>query len=165
MGVSLLLRPESYYPLISLVCRSISQQEDTVSFIEHENKVKENLGKIKQIREILIQSEIYLFNLYNLNMHFCIIEENVNLFLLAIQLGICITIGFIIFVAVVVTTLKIILYDRETYPGVFGITKQELEGMKNINVRLPFYLSSDKNFLSLDNKLDSYRVLTTIFLN
>ena len=80
----------------------------------------------------------FIYLIYKLNLHSCIIEENFNLFLLSIQLGICITIGFIIFVAVVVTTLKIILYDRETYPGVFGITKQELEAMKNINVRLPF---------------------------
>ena len=107
----------------------------------------------------------FIYSIYKLNMHSCIIEENVNLFLPSIQLGICITIGFIIFVAVVVTTLKIIFFDKETYPGVFGITKQELEAMKNINVRLSFLSFIGKNFLSSDDKLDSYRVLTTIFLN
>ena len=61
-----------------------------MSFIEHETKVKENLG-------------------------------------------ICITICFIIFVAVFVTTLKIIFFDKETYPGIFQ-TRQELEAIKNINV-------------------------------
>ena len=81
--------------LISLLCRSISQQEDTVSFIEHENKVKENLGKTHNHRSSLTSTVIcrmqdfhlvrFIYLIYKLNMHSCIIEENVILFLLSIH--------------------------------------------------------------------------------
>ena len=66
---------------------SIEIEEDTVSFREHQDKVRENLG-------------------------------------------ICITIFGIVFVAVVVTTIKIIMFDKETYPSVF-YTPEEILAMKN----------------------------------
>ena len=77
--------------------RSISVQEDSQSFIEHETKVKENLG-------------------------------------------ICITICFIIFVAIFVTTLKIIFFDQETYPGIFQ-TSRGLQPSESINVRFSIFFS------------------------
>ena len=64
--------------LISFVCRSISQQEDTVSFIEHENKVKENLGKIHNHRYVVFNSHsmhhLHLFNL-SFEYAFCITDK------------------------------------------------------------------------------------------
>ena len=65
-------------------------EEDTVSFREHQDKVRENLG-------------------------------------------ICVTIFGIIMVAVIVTTLKIIFFDKETYPSVF-FTPEEIMAMKNKTV-------------------------------
>ena len=65
-------------------------EEDTVSFREHQDKVRENLG-------------------------------------------ICVTIFGIIMVAVIVTTLKIIFFDKETYPSVF-FTPEEIIAMKNKTV-------------------------------
>ena len=67
-------------------------EEDTVSFREHQDKVRENLG-------------------------------------------ICVTIFGIIMVAVIVTTLKIIFFDKETYPSVFFTQAQEeIMAMKNKTV-------------------------------
>ena len=83
---------------------SIEIEEDTVSFREHQDKVRENLG-------------------------------------------ICITIFGIILVAVVVTTIKIILFDKETYPSIF-YTPEEILAMKNstVSVNICFFLVLIKLF-------------------
>ena len=70
---------------------SLQDEEDTASFQEHQDKVKENIG-------------------------------------------ICLTILFIILVAVVVTTIKIFLFDKETYPSIF-YTPEEIQAMRNRTVR------------------------------
>ena len=70
-----------------MISDSLQDEEDTASFQEHEDKVKENIG-------------------------------------------ICVTIFGIIMVAVVVTTIKIFLFDKETYPSIF-YTPEELEAMRN----------------------------------
>ena len=49
------------------------------------------------------------------------------------NLGICLTIFGIVMVAVIVTTIKIFLFDKETYPSLF-YTPEELEAMKNKTV-------------------------------
>ena len=49
------------------------------------------------------------------------------------NLGICLTIFGIVMVAVIVTTIKIFLFDKETYPSLF-YTPEELEAMKNRTV-------------------------------
>ena len=85
-------------------------EEDTVSFREHQDKVRENLG-------------------------------------------ICVTIFGIIMVAVIVTTLKIIFFDKETYPSVF-FTPEEIMAMKNKTVGLGFHF-----IYPAENKLKAIRSL------
>ena len=86
---------------------SLEIEEDTVSFREHQDKVRENLG-------------------------------------------ICITIFGIVFVAVVVTTIKIIMFDKETYPSVF-YTPEEILAMKNNS-------TVREGFIRKKNKLKSLKV-------
>ena len=83
-----------------------AKEEDTVSFREHQDKVKYETV-VKCIIQWLTQ-----------------VREN---------LGICVTIFGIVMVAVIVTTIKIFLFDKETYPSLF-YTPEELEAMKNRTV-------------------------------
>ena len=80
---------------------SMKDEEDTASFQEHQDKVKENIG-------------------------------------------ICVTIFGIILVAVVVTTIKIFLFDKETYPSIF-YTPEEIQAMRNKTVKEPFFIIDNKN--------------------
>jgi len=67
-----------------------NSEEESASFIEEENKIKENLG-------------------------------------------ICVTITGIVLFAVLITTIKIFLYDKEAYPSIF-YSKEELDAMKNLKM-------------------------------
>ena len=78
------------FPRSGVISDSTVEEEDSVSYQEHEDKVKENIG-------------------------------------------ICITISGIILVAVVVTTIKIMLFDKETYPSVF-YSPEELQALRNKTV-------------------------------
>ena len=48
----------------------------------------------------------------------------------------------IVMVAILVTTIKIILFDKETYPSLF-YTKEEINAMKNV--------SGIKGYLKIDS--------------
>ena len=48
------------------------------------------------------------------------------------NLGICITITGIVMVAIIVTTIKIILYDKDVYPTVF-YSQDEIDSMNNVS--------------------------------
>ena len=48
------------------------------------------------------------------------------------NLGICITITGIVLVAIIITTIKIILYDKDVYPSVF-YSQEEIDAMNNVS--------------------------------
>ena len=48
------------------------------------------------------------------------------------NLSICITIVCIVMVAIIITNLKIILYDKNVYPSVF-YSQEEMAAMKNVS--------------------------------
>ena len=83
-----------------------AKEEDTVSFREHQDKVRGELWWNK-FTQCLTQ-----------------VREN---------LGICLTIFGIVMVAVIVTTIKIFFFDKDTYPSLF-YTPEEIEAMTNKTV-------------------------------
>ena len=48
------------------------------------------------------------------------------------NLGICITITGIVMVAIIITTIKIILYDKDVYPSVF-YSQEEIDAMNAVS--------------------------------